>query len=156
MNSEGRYRLRIILGTILLVISMGFQTVAWFVDEERHDTHSDVVHVFRAVSLFVFVVALIIFLLIYYIMRKEGKRAKKDIVTFSRIANSLAGDYESVYYLNTHNDSYKEYARTDSADNRLGRLRCGHLLPAPLLLWSITCRWLRFALLTILGCVMVN
>ena len=65
MNSEGNTRIKIILGTILLVISMLFQTVAWFVDEERHVVHSEVVHVLRAISLFVFILSVIIFLLMW-------------------------------------------------------------------------------------------
>ena len=119
MNSEGNTRIKIILGTILLVISMGFQTIAWFVDDEKHETHSETVHVLRTVSLFVFVISVIVFLLIYSMMRKEGRKAKKDVVTFSRIATSLASDYESVFYLNTQDDSYKEYARVDGKENKL-------------------------------------
>ena len=35
-----------------------------------------------------------------------------EIVTFSRLALSLANDYESIYYINTKDDSYVEYGTT--------------------------------------------
>lgn len=35
-----------------------------------------------------------------------------EIVTFSRLALSLANDYESIYYINTKDDSYFEYGTT--------------------------------------------
>ena len=49
-------------------------------------------------------------------MQQDQHSAKNledhEIVTFSRLALSLANDYESIYYINTKDDSYVEYGTT--------------------------------------------
>ena len=40
-----------------------------------------------------------------------------EIVTFSRLALSLANDYESIYYINANDDSYVEYGASDDGEN---------------------------------------
>ena len=122
MKSEGRYGKRFIIGTILLVISMAFQTIAWILHDSDHKDYVNLVRILRGVSVFVFVIGVIVLLLIYSAVSKQGKKNKKDVITFNRIATSLAGDYDSVFYLNTMNDSYKEYARVDD-DNSKEKLR---------------------------------
>ena len=122
MKSEGRYGIRFIIGTILLVISMAFQTIAWILHDSDHKDYVNLVRILRGVSVFVFVIGVIVLLLIYSAVSKQGKKNKKDVITFNRIATSLAGDYDSVFYLNTVNDSYKEYARVDD-DNSKEKLR---------------------------------
>ena len=122
MKSEGRYGIRFIIGTILLVISMAFQTIAWILHDSDHKGYVNLVRILRGVSVCVFVIGVIVLLLIYSAVSKQGKKNKKDVITFNRIATSLAGDYDSVFYLNTMNDSYKEYARVDD-DNSKEKLR---------------------------------
>lgn len=47
-----------------------------------------------------------------------------EIVTFSRLALSLANDYESIFYINTKNDSYVEYGASED-DKSLSILSLG-------------------------------
>ncbi len=50
---------------------------------------------------------------------QDRKNSLKDheIVTFSRLALALANDYESIYYINTHDDSYVEYGTAGDGDD---------------------------------------
>lgn len=50
---------------------------------------------------------------------QDRKNSLKDheIVTFSRLALALANDYESIYYINTHDDSYVEYGTAGDGED---------------------------------------
>ena len=50
MKSEGRYGIRFIIGTILLVISMAFQTIAWIFHDSDHKDYVNLVRILRGVS----------------------------------------------------------------------------------------------------------
>ena len=43
-------------------------------------------------------------------MLQYSSKSQEERKTFSQIATSLAGDYESVYYINTRDNSYNEYS----------------------------------------------
>ena len=54
----------------------------------------------------------------------EKNMQDEQIVTFTRLALSLANDYESIYYINTETDSYYEYASAHN-DKQLTILSSG-------------------------------
>ncbi|MCR5214841.1 MAG: GGDEF domain-containing protein [Eubacterium sp.] len=69
----------------------------------------------KSVTLFIvsFILMLIAILYIYILNHRRSLKYEEDAkeqITFSRIANSLAADYDSVYYVNMDDDSYVEYA----------------------------------------------
>ena len=84
----------------------------------------------RSVALFIMSYVLMLVLAIQsnvircYIGRKYEESAKVNI-TFSRIANSLASDYDSVYYLDMDDHSYVEYAMKDAGADSLAVLSSG-------------------------------
>ena len=48
---------------------------------------------------------------------KNSELKGHEIVTFSRLALSLANDYESIYYINANDDSYVEYGASGEDKN---------------------------------------
>ena len=110
MGEKKNHSIKIIIGTILLVISMGFQLLAWYINDQGSYY---VAQTIRLVSVFVFVIAVVILLLIYAQMSKERAAQRKENITIYGIAKSLSSDYDSVYYLNTDDDSYLEYGRKE-------------------------------------------
>lgn len=65
---------------------------------------------YRAMALVLFLVALFEIIALYILMLQYSSKSQEERKTFSQIATSLAGDYESVYYINTRDNSYNEYS----------------------------------------------
>ena len=65
---------------------------------------------YRVMAFTLFGVALIEIIALYVVMLQYSTKSQEERKTFSQIATSLAGDYESVYYINTKDNSYNEYS----------------------------------------------
>ena len=74
--------------------------------------------------------ALIVVVLLYlyficHLVNKIGIKEKTRSITFTRMANSLARDYDGIYYIDTDDDSYVEYGIKDDDDETLKLVSCG-------------------------------
>ncbi|MBR6403528.1 MAG: GGDEF domain-containing protein [Eubacterium sp.] len=70
----------------------------------------------------------VVLLYLYFICHLVNKiriKAKNHSITFTRMATSLARDYDGIYYINTEDDSYVEYGVTDDDDETLRLVSSG-------------------------------
>ena len=77
------------------------------------------------VSYILVMAALVYLFKMHHTMDKREVITQKEKVTFSRIANSLAADYDSVFYVNMDDNSYVEYGMKDVVDDGLAVLSSG-------------------------------
>ncbi|SEQ52257.1 diguanylate cyclase (GGDEF) domain-containing protein [Lachnospiraceae bacterium NE2001] len=73
---------------------------------------------YRAMAFVLFFVALFEIIALYILMLQYSSKSQEERKTFSQIATSLAGDYESVYYINTKDNSYNEYSLMGQLENK--------------------------------------
>ncbi len=115
-------RFYMIISIMLLVVCMFLQSLSWILHSmgmEKVETP------LRMTSYILFAITLIGLAYIFDREFQKGRRETEQKLTFSRIAFSLAADYESVYYINTENDSYIEYGNVSSEDEGLRILSSG-------------------------------
>ncbi|MBO4862761.1 MAG: GGDEF domain-containing protein [Eubacterium sp.] len=122
MTEEKKNKLNMIFDTTLFVISMILQGVSWYLEEP--DTER-IAAIIRIVSYCLFTCAIFLLLLIEFRVAKRRIVKEQERITYARIACSLAGDYEKVYYLNTDDDSYVGYGTSDVGDEELQVLESG-------------------------------
>jgi len=93
MKDEAKTRMSLIASILIFVASLILRETGY-----------------RVMSLVLFLVALFEIIALYILMLQYGTKSQEEKKTFSQIATSLAGDYESVYYINTKDNSYNEYS----------------------------------------------
>lgn len=121
--TEKRTRfLHYIFSISVVLISAIFHVRAIYVHQSGELT--ECVMYFGVAYFLVFLVVVYLYLINHHV-KKTGDTYIQDKVTYSRIAMSLASDYESVYYINTEDGSYIEYGMSDSKDEELSIISSG-------------------------------
>ncbi|MCR5543276.1 MAG: GGDEF domain-containing protein [Eubacterium sp.] len=105
--SIGKIRvLHYIISIAIIIISLACE--AWAIYRLSLGARNEAM-VFFAISAIIFVGLLVALYIENHRTSVKSINEKKESITLSRIALSLASDYESVYYVNSENDHYVEY-----------------------------------------------
>ncbi len=122
MNRFFSNRVYMIIDITFLAICMLLQALSWILHSVGMENLESPV---RIISYSIFVISLVGLAFLFESEFKKGRRESEQRIKFSRIACSLAADYESVYYINTKDNSYVEYGNVNSTDDDLNIISTG-------------------------------